>query len=291
MELPGSLPSVTRIFLTSAGRDAVLRLVQYTLRLAIYLRKRTLPTSCAVRLLAVVSSLAAIRRIVALRSLLSTLRSSASLRSGLLAWRRPSASDNPAHSAFSSGALLAIIRSLLETTATLTDSVDLFARLRILSLSPRTARRVDKFSDLAALASAVVGMTQVVRRRRAVYAAGRTARRRAVRAEKRVEELEFWSSAAKRKMSSEEQEEEKRLREEVRKERRTLRGLQGDLRELRWERLKVVAEGVFALYDTLDLETAAEGVKAWSGIVASIIEFSQAWAGHVALQAVQRRRE
>ncbi|GAA5887944.1 hypothetical protein JCM6882_000810 [Rhodosporidiobolus microsporus] len=292
-----SLRRTTARFLREeGGRDASLRLLQYTLRLTVCLRKKALPSSISVRLLAIVSTLAAIRRLAALSTLL------ASFRSNLL----PPSVDNPrAHFTqrinLSVDLLLSLLRSTFDLVAVLADNAYLFSRLRLLPLSARTTLRIDKVSDVAAVLSASVGLAQVIRRRRGVFTEGRAARRRAVAAEKRLEELEFWEgiNAGRskrerekgRKKSLEEvarEEEERDLRETVKRERRKMKNLHEVLSELRWERVKVVAEGVFALYDALDLETAAEGVKATSGIVSAGIEFSQAWAAYVASHAQRK---
>ncbi|GAA5820639.1 hypothetical protein JCM11251_003088 [Rhodosporidiobolus azoricus] len=293
--------TVDRFLRQPEGRDAALRLFQYTLRLTIYLRRKALPSSLSVRLLAVVSTLAAFRRIVALTALL------ASFRSKLLpnTENRPYIQQNEGLT-FSADSLLTLLRSTLDLLAVLTDNLYLFSRLRLVPLHPRTIRRVDKLSDVAALLSASIGLMQVVRRRRAVFIAGRGARRKALVAEKRLAELELelWEGTGagvqrivkvkgkEREKGSDEmavEKEERGLRETVKRERRKMRNLHDVLSELRWERVKVVAEGLFAFYDALDLETAAEGVKAASGVVSAGIEFSQAWAEHIASRDGIRR--
>lgn len=187
----------------------------------------------------------------------------------------------------------------------MTDNLYLLSRLRLVLLSPRATSRADKLSDYAALGAALVGLAQVQRARTALYAAGRRARRRTVEAERKLEELEFWEEVkggGRRKGGEgddgdeERREERSRLRDRVREERKRLKELRGEVRESRWERVRLVAEGVFAraspadaslsllpcpppltslarpVYDALDLERSAESVKSWAGLTASLIE-------------------
>ncbi|GJN90895.1 hypothetical protein Rhopal_003909-T1 [Rhodotorula paludigena] len=171
--------------------------------------------------------------------------------------------------------LLSLLRSTLDLVALLSDNLYLFSRLGLAPLSPRTTARVDKLSDYAALGAALAGLAQVQRARAKLYDLGRQTRRRAVADETRLEELEFWEArkgGAKAGDAGERASEEKRLRERIRVERRTLRGLRAQLSEHRWERVRLVAEGVFAAYDALDLETASESVKSWAGVTSASIE-------------------
>ncbi|GAA5897985.1 hypothetical protein JCM8208_003217 [Rhodotorula glutinis] len=307
--LPQVLPPVTKFvhahppasttrqrasrFLRGApGRDATLRLLQYSLRLSLHLRRHALPKSVLVRLLAVVSSLAAIRRLLALQDLFATAAGLPYFPSSL---RRPStatakpADQLPSHPAPPFSRLLHLVHATLEAAAVLTDNLYLLSRLRLVPLSARDTQRADKLSDYAALCAALVGLVQVQRERRVLYAAGRRARRRSVEAEKKLEEYEFWEDAAASGKGSragrgvgaglddEQREEQKRLRERVKNERRRLKQLRSEVSESRVERVRLVSEGIFAVYDALDLERSAEAVKSWAGISASLIEFGQAW--------------
>ncbi|GAA5967850.1 hypothetical protein JCM11641_005785 [Rhodosporidiobolus odoratus] len=285
--LPSSRRLVSRFLRSEQGRVATLKLLQYILRLTVYIRQRTLPSNLAIRLLAIVSSLAAIRRALALYSLLDRLRT-------YTPWRLRNRASVEQHvdQSLPPDPSFSLLRSLLDTVSTLLDSTYLFTRLRLLPLSPRTAKRVDQLSDLAALCSAAAGIAQVAKRRRELYELGRGARRRAVEADQRLEELEFWEGTKSHQDMDkvmrgyeDRMTEEKRLREEVRRERKHMQGFREELGKLRWERVKVSAEGLFALYNTLNLQNAAVGTKAWSGIASSGIEFYQAWAGYLALAA------
>lgn len=257
---PSPPPSTRRILLrflrSQSGRDATLvrpslrssitdhttdplkplqRLFQYTLRLVVYLRRRALPKSIGTRLLAIVSTVAAIRRLISLFSLLSALR----LTHLTLKTLTFPTNDE----------LLTLARSFLDTFAVLTDNLYLFSRLSLLPrsiLSHRTALRVDKTSEILSLASAAFGLFTVSRRRKQVYHDGRAARKRAVLAEARLAEVEFWAGGKMSHRSREEKEEAEGLKETERRERRTLRGLHEELGELMWERARAATEGIFA---------------------------------------------
>ncbi|BGP25061.1 hypothetical protein Rt10032_c09g4002 [Rhodotorula toruloides] len=280
------------------GRDAGLRLLQYSLRLALYLRKNAFSSSAHVRLLALASTLAAIRRLLALNHLINAIRQTLPKLAPRDILSSPS-SGSEATLAGDRGPYLesvaAIARSSLDLLAVVTDNLYLFSRFGLLPLSPRRTQQVDKISDFATLASAAIGLAVVARRNNALMARGRTARRKAVDSEKELAELDFWeggtsvgvggeATASVKDMVAEREErvrEARRLRERVRAERRKMRVLRGEMGQLRWERLRLTAEAIFALYDALDLETASESAKSWSGLVSSVIEFSQAWAEYI----------
>ncbi|GAA5921648.1 hypothetical protein JCM3775_001745 [Rhodotorula graminis] len=286
----------TRFLHGAPGRDATLRLVQYSLRLSLHLRRHALPKPALVRLLAVVSSLAAIRRLLALQNLFATAAGLPYFPSSLLglstATAKP-ADSPPPHPTPPFSRLFHLVHATLEAVAVLADNLYLLSRLRLVPLSTRDTARADKLSDYAALGAALVGLVQVQRERRVLYAAGRSARRKRVEAEKKLEEYEFWEDAAAlgkgrgaggaaggAGVDDERREEQKRLRDRVKSERRTLKQLRSEVRESRVERVRLVAEGIFAVYDALDLERSAEAVKSWAGITASLIEFGQAWMSY-----------
>ncbi|BGP55848.1 hypothetical protein JCM8202v2_003455 [Rhodotorula sphaerocarpa] len=182
----------------------------------------------------------------------------------------------------------------LDVVALLADNAYLFARLRLLPINPRLARRLDRWSDGATLLTAALGLAQVARKRRELYHAGKIIGKQAIRAEARLEDLDFWeddragtagtppSSAPERATDASARRRERiRLRNNVLDERRRLRVLREDLGDLWWERLRLGADGLFALYDALDLSLAPDTVKSWAGITSAAIEFSQAWLQHV----------
>jgi hypothetical protein len=190
--------------------------------------------------LALISTLSAFRRLISLFSFLSAFRlSHFNYSTKSLTFTLPS-----------TDVLLSLAHSLAETAAVLTDKLYLFSRLSLIPpslLSRRTARKFDKASDVLALFSSALSLLTVSRRRRQVYSEGRAARRRAVAAEERLAEVEFWTAGGGRShRSKEEKEEAEGLREKERAERRTLRRLHEELGELWWERVRGVSEGVFA---------------------------------------------
>ncbi|GAA5945553.1 hypothetical protein JCM1841_003642 [Sporobolomyces salmonicolor] len=301
--LPESLPGVTKfvpvshepamrsrpalLFLRSAdGRDAVLRLAQYSLRLVLFLRRSYLSSPTLARLLALVATLSALRRLTSLLQLLVSLRRLPSRvhplqfsRHSTLASKRSSSTRRAAVDAVTQ-----VARESLDLVAVVADNTYLFSRLRLVPLSPRTARRADKLSDYAALFSALLGLAQAARSRTRIWAEGRERRRKAVELEQKLEELEFWEPGPGKALDRAEAEarfqEERRLRERVKAERWRLRRFKKELDGLRWERLRLLAEGVFAVYDAFDLDLASEAVKSWSGATATVIGAGQAWADY-----------
>ncbi|GAA5881607.1 hypothetical protein JCM1840_000171 [Sporobolomyces johnsonii] len=302
--LPESLPGVTKfvraspepamgsrsalMFLRSPdGRDAVLRLAQYSLRLVLYLRKSYLSSPILSRLLALVATLSALRRLISLLQLVVSLRRLPShlhplhlLRNGTLSGKRSSPTRRAAVDA-----LTQVARESLDLVAVVADNAYLFSRLNLVRLSPRTTRRVDKLSDYAALLSSLLGLAQVARSRTRIWAEGRERRRKAVELEQKLEELEFWEPDPGTEVDLADAEarvkEERRLRERVKAERWRLRRLRRELDGLRWERWRLLAEGVFAVYDAFDLEVASEAVKSWSGAAATVIGAGQAWTDYL----------
>lgn len=266
------------------------RLVQYTLRLALTYQRRTRHRNKVhERLLAVVSLLAAIRRVAALHQLLvSLLPATEFLGLASRPARTPNESKPPVPEAIPGprqlvtqdwlDAVTRITCQSLDVASLLASNIYLFSRLGLVPLSIRTTRRADKVSDFATLVAAAVGLASVARKRAQLYQVGKLARKNAVQAESRLEELEFWEQRRARSRSrsrqakvgsdpaahaqgegkdgdahetpaselADEEEERAQLRERVRQERRTLRGLRHQLGELWWERLRLGADGLFA---------------------------------------------
>ena len=266
------------------------RLVQYTLRLALTYQRRTRHRKVHERLLAVVSLLAAIRRVAALHQLLvSLLPATEFLGLASRPARIPNESKPPVPEAIPGprqlvtqdwlDAVTRITCQSLDVASLLASNIYLFSRLGLVPLSIRTTRRADKVSDFATLLAAAVGLASVARKRAQLYQVGKLARKNAIRAESRLEELDFWEQRRSRSRSrsrqvkvgsdpaahaqvegkeadvhetpateiaEEEEEERAQLRDRVRQERRTLRGLRHQLGELWWERLRLGADGLFA---------------------------------------------
>lgn len=293
------------------ARDAALRLVQYTLRLALTYQRRTRHRKVHERLLAVVSLLAAIRRVAALHQLLvSLLPASEYLGLASKSARLPTQVKPPASETIPGGpqhvpqdwldAVARLACQSFDAASLVAANIYLFSRLGLVPLSVRTTRRADKVSDFATLLATAVGLASVARKRTQLYQAGKQARKNAIQLESRLEELDFWEQrqsrscrapAAPGKKNGKEMEvpetpagelveERAQLRDRVRQERRTLRGLRHQLGELWWERLRLGADGLFALYDALEVSVASESVKSIAGITAAGIEFSQVWTQH-----------
>lgn len=263
--------------------------MQYTLRLALTYQRRTRHRKVHERLLAVVSLLAAVRRVAALHQLLvSLLPASEVFDLASTPARLPNEIRPPVPEATIPGRPQLVTQDWLDAVARLTcQSLDvasllaaniyLFSRLGLLPLSTRTTRRADRVSDFATLLAAAVGLASVARKRTQLYQVGKQARRNAIQAESRIEELDFWEQQQQRRRGrhaevgpdtaaqgkgdrdrrdddelpeassvTELAEERAQLRDRVRHERRTLRGLRHQLGELWWERLRLGADGLFA---------------------------------------------
>lgn len=264
------------------------RLVQYTLRFALTYQRRTRHRNKVhERLLAVVSLLAALRRVAALHQLLVSLLPASEFL-GLAS--RPARLPNEIKPAVPEAipgprqlvtqdwldAVTRITCQSLDVASLLASNIYLFSRLGLVPLSIRTTCRVDKVSDFATLVAAAVGLASVARKRAQLYRVGKQARKNAIQAESRLEELEFWEQRRARSRCrsrrvgldpaahaqgegkeadvheapaselADEEEERTQLRDRVRQERRTLRGLKDQLGELWWERLRLGADGLFA---------------------------------------------
>ncbi|KAL8277318.1 hypothetical protein RQP46_010271 [Phenoliferia psychrophenolica] len=269
------------------GRDALLRLVQYSLRLVFYLRKRRNPSSSLVRLLALVSLLSAIRRLSALVAL-----SSSTLQ--LIKRYLPTSSKHSRNKGKAREVAMAdpsrpwqplplelfidFSRNLLDFTATVSDNLYLFARLRVLPFSDATTRLFDRVAVVSALGSALAGLMLVHNAELDVWAEGRTIRKGVLALEERMEKAVVEAAGEEndeRKKRLED--EEKRLGERARTERRRLKRLRDELTELWWERTRLGAEGLFSTWDVLELNLGSESVRTWSGIVSAGIMFSQSW--------------
>lgn len=260
------------------------RLVQYTLRLALTYQRRTRHRKVHERLLAVVSLLAAIRRVAALHQLLvSLLPATEFLGLASRPARIPNESKPPVPEAIPGprqlvtqdwlDAVTRITCQSLDVASLLASNIYLFSRLGLVPLSIRTTRRADKVSDFTTLVAAAVGLASVARKRAQLYQIGKLARKNAIRAESRLEELEFWEQRRSRSHQAKvgpdpaaqgkgdrkdddlpeaasvtelAEEERAQLRDRVRQERRTLRGLRHQLGEMWWERLRLGADGLFA---------------------------------------------
>jgi len=139
---------------------------------------------------------------------------------------------------------------MLDLVAVLTDNLYLGSKLSIIPsrwIDKTQARKIDKISDLSTLGSVLIGFLQVQQKRNKLKSRGNEKRIKAIRAEKELEELEFWEGTGQGNVKTQERvEEERKLRERVRYERGKLRKMREELGGLRWEKWRLSAEGIFA---------------------------------------------
>ncbi|SCV71862.1 BQ2448_4556 [Microbotryum intermedium] len=289
-------------FATADGREAGLRFLQYSLRFILYLRRRKLSTLLLSRLLALVSTLSAIRRLVALVDLTHYIYHSWDpfhhIRNRRKGKRKAlNTDDDPASCSSSWGlvpevsTLLHLTRQSLDLVSTLSDNVYLFSKLNLIPLSKRRTRHADRIADVATLMAASIGLLQVARSRQQIWEEGRAVRKEAIKLEERLDSFEYWepskltaaaASSATRAVGEPEEDvrnglrrerllEEKMLRDRVRNERRRLKALREELTGLWWERLRLTSDGLFAVWDVLDLDVMSEMIKSWAGLTSSAI--------------------
>lgn len=175
------------------------------------------------------------------------------------------------------------MRNLLDLVAVVMDNLYLGSRLGVISprfIDSRQAKRIDQWSDFATLGSIVIGLYQVEPRSKHLRAKGNETRLKAVKLEHDLEEADI--RRQEREITSQvEVEEERSAREQVRAQRSKLRKIREEIARLKWEKCRLGAEGIFALYDALDLQIGREIAKGWSGATASLIEASQAWSEYM----------
>ncbi|GAA5950721.1 hypothetical protein JCM3765_000589 [Sporobolomyces pararoseus] len=277
------------------GRDSLLRTVQYTLRLLLLYRLRSNPPKPSFKpsktiqtSFAIVSLLSALRRILALQAVLKSLqylmRTTRGNPLSLITTTSPRKSSKIPQNSIET--LLQLSRNTLDLVAVITDNLYLGSQLRIIPsryIDKSRASKIDRISDLSTLGSVLLGFWQVERKRKTLKLRGNDKREKVVEMEKDLEESEFWRDGGKEGevRTKEKVEEERRLREKVRSERGKLRRMREELKGLKWDKLKLSAEGIFAIYDALDLQIGRELAKSWSGAMASLIEASQAWSEYL----------
>lgn len=233
--------------------------MQYSLRLTLYLRTRYLSAPILSRLLALVSTLSALRRLVALYDLSTIFYNSCSPLKLFIpfAWnRKPDVkgkgrADETRSRPWRMDDLLRLSRAALDVVATVADNTFLFARMSLLPISKRSTRKADRSADYATLLSSLLGLAQVAHSRSQVWAEGRAVRKGAIALEQRLEDFEFWvkgdgDEASLQEEKTKKEREERRLRDRIRGERKKLKRLREELTGLWWERLRLAAEGIFA---------------------------------------------
>ncbi|GAA5893503.1 uncharacterized protein JCM6883_003540 [Sporobolomyces salmoneus] len=282
-----------------SGRDSFLRTIQYILRLILLYRLRTRPPKPSFKpsrsiqtSFAIVSLLSALRRILTLQTIIQSIQRLPNNTNPFRSLTQKGHPPGQAHSKSrqtSTEYLFELSRSCFDLVAVITDNIYLGSRLGVIPkryIDQRRAKRIDQISDLCALASVLVGFLQVETKKTRLKSRGNEKRMKTLRLEKELEELEFWqegggSGETGRVRSQEQVEEERKLREKVRVERGKLRRMREELGGMKWEKWRLSAEGVFAVYDVLDLQIGREVAKSWSGVTASLIEASQAWTDYV----------
>ncbi|GAA5856688.1 hypothetical protein JCM5353_000982 [Sporobolomyces roseus] len=276
VQAPHSDPLVQRTIKnyirSTSGRDSILKSTQYLIRLILYLKhKPHLPPSRFLSLLfTLVAFLSALRRLLSLSSLLNSLRSN-TFRSLFKTGHLPGAPHSKTRKD-SSSKLVELSRQLLDLISTLSDNLYLAAKVGILGgISREKIRSIDQLSDLSSLLCALLGLVQLSKKRTKLFELGKERREKVIRLERELEDLEFsFDDGEVRDLERVEQ--EKKLRETVRNERFKLRNVRKELGGLRWDRLKLSLEILFALYDALDLQLARDGAKSVAGVLASLIE-------------------
>ncbi|KAK4054537.1 hypothetical protein OIV83_001031 [Microbotryomycetes sp. JL201] len=266
-------------FNTSDGRDATLRVVQYSLRLALYVRQSATAKSTASSVLAIVSLLSALRRVVALYDISTYLYRILNpvtwiSKPPALSHGQASSSGTGLLSRWTADDVYKLTRAALDVVSVFADNIFLASRLRLLPLSSHKTRRADRTAEVATLVSALLGLAQVARSRESVRSEGREVRKLSLLYEQKLDELEFWDAPTKTSAENELQTretEEKRLRERIRTSKNKLKSLRDELSGLWWERVRLLCEATFATWDTLELDTASEGIKAVSGFVSAAI--------------------
>lgn len=150
-------------------------------------------------MLAAVSILSAVRRIVALYDIsLFLYETCAPSKLSLNPFKTPP-SRRP-RLRLTIDDLLRLSRATLDVASILADNVYLIASLGVLpprvfgsfSISSKTARRADRIADLATLVSALLGLTQCAHSRAQIWDEGRALRKNALALEARLDDLEFW---------------------------------------------------------------------------------------------------
>ncbi|GAA6024938.1 hypothetical protein JCM11491_000962 [Sporobolomyces phaffii] len=260
---------------SSAARDPLLRTVQYTLRLVLQYhlvgrpRKPSYaPHKLVTTLFALCSVLSALRRVLALEQVFH------------LVFRSPTRAEPPGPSSPSSRAtfrddLVAVSRRAFDLVAVVADSVYLGHRLGVVPASvvtPRAGRRVDRVSDVATLASVALGWYAVERQAERAARRHAATRTESTRLERDLDARRRSQGAHGSVKDLHEVEDETRLRERLEAERAEARAARDRVARFGWERWRLGAEGVFALYDVLDVQVAREVTKSLTGAAASFIE-------------------
>lgn len=154
----------------------------------------------------------------------------------------------------------------------------------------KLSMRAELLADIFWLATTLVSLTHSEWERREVWKYGRRVRRlmreEEIIRERTERELELYVTDRKAEDTGEGLDDETSLEEQrilgnerriqrIRDQRRTLRDLRGRLTWLWWDRLRLGADAVFALYDLFEWRPGSEAVRAVAGAISAGVGFSQ----------------
>lgn len=166
------------------------------------------------RLLGLISLLSAIRRVLSLFELAQAGLSSVNTGPGA-----------NTHLSFS--------REVLDSTSTFSDSLVLLGRLQLIHIPSTIIYSVDKLADVATLAASAIGLVQISNCIPQIYSEAKVIRKSMLAIE----------ASEEANLGSEDGMQEKA---KLRNARRQLRSLRNELNDLWWERIRLLAEGLFA---------------------------------------------
>ncbi|KAK9895691.1 hypothetical protein P389DRAFT_195824 [Cystobasidium minutum MCA 4210] len=155
--------------------------------------------------------------------------------------------------------------------------------------------RAELLADLFWLSTTLISLGHSEWERREVWKYGRRVRRLMREEETERDEIErelelSINEEEERSRGDEEVDEDETLEEQqrildnqrriqrIRDQRRTLRDLRGRLTWLWWDRLRLGADAVFALYDLFEWRPGSEAVRAIAGAISAGVGFSQIWS-------------
>ncbi|GAA97813.1 uncharacterized protein L969DRAFT_96190 [Mixia osmundae IAM 14324] len=272
---------------TSEGRERLMRAVQYSLRLYIWLVTRRRPAratkaslqgSRTARLLFAVSVLSTTRKVLALFEFLRPL---AELRKHAESPAPPltplATTTSVRMTPDSQGPFaLRLAETWLSLLLSVFDDVECFGRLGLLArpYSDRAAR----LADVAWLGLSVLGLWQVQGERGETWRRGRLIRRQMIDGEVEAR-ASMEQAAADGDLDDELRFELERFElERIRRSRAMLRNLRDRLSWLWWERARLLGDLVFAFYEVFELQSGSEGIRALSGCLSSWIGARQVWS-------------
>lgn len=125
------------------------------------------------RILAIVSLLSAVRRLVSFLELSRSIIHATKEWDPLGLKDRDTKGKGKAREIEVVMTRLELFRELLDTASILSDLFFLIGRLHLLPLSPRTIERLDKLATVSTLTSSAIGLVQISQSNREIYREGR----------------------------------------------------------------------------------------------------------------------